>query len=402
MLIQRLRLLRPIFNQFAAKTRFFSMTDLRVWPRTDSVSAPLSVRAPAQPGYMPQLDGLRAFAVIAVMFQHFYGSRVGLNGPLGEWGVQLFFVLSGFLITGILLSCRQSQTSHARSFQLRQFYIRRALRILPLFYLVILVAAAINIRPLREHLLWHLTYTSNILIALRGDWIGPASHLWSLAVEEQFYLVWPWLMLWLPTKYLRPAILIAIAAAPIYKITGYMAGLNTTALFVLTISCLDALGIGALLAFYRWQKPEFFDDLTRDERTSWFGLGAFFCALLSCVFWQSHFYVQIAGTLCATLFFAWLIHRAAVGFKGATGVLLSWKPLLYLGQISYGLYIFHKFLSIIVPHLFNALRLPYPTEPVPQAVLLIAINIALASCSWYCFEKPINNLKKRFDYARAS
>ena len=351
---------------------------------------------------MPQLDGLRAFAVIAVMFQHFYGSHVGLDWPLGEWGVQLFFVLSGFLITGILLSCRQNQGAQSRSFQLRQFYIRRALRILPLFYLVVLSAALMDIRPLRENLWWHLTYTSNVLIALRGDWIGPASHLWSLAVEEQFYLVWPWLMLWLPTKYLRPAVLIAIAAAPIYKIIGHMAGMNQTALFVLTIGCLDALGIGALLALYRWQNPENFDDLTRDERTSWLGLGACFFAFLSCLFWHSHFFVQIAGTFCATLFFAWIIHRAAVGFKGATGALLSWKPLLYIGQISYGLYLFHKFLSLIMPHIFNALRLSYPTEPVTQATLLIALNIALASCSWFWFEKPINNLKKRFKYVRAS
>ncbi len=375
------------------------MTELRERP----VAASLPNAASARLKYMPQLDGLRAFAVMAVMFQHFYGSVVGSDLPIGEWGVQLFFVLSGFLITGILLNCREDAAlgggNAQRKFQLRQFYIRRALRILPLFYLVVLGAALINIRPIREDLFWHLTYTSNILVAIKGSWIGPASHFWSLAVEEQFYLVWPWLILWLPTKYLRPAILVAIAAAPIYKIVGYAAGLGPIPLFVLTIACLDALGIGALLALYQKQKPELFDDLTRDERYSWLGFAALCGATLSCLFWESHFFVQVAGSLCVTFFFAWLIHRAAVGFKGAPGRLLNWKPLLYLGQISYGLYIFHKFMTVIVPHIFGALKVPYPTEPVTQALLLITINIIVASCSWHLFEKPINRLKQRFKYS---
>ncbi len=391
--------MRPIREERAGKTCFSAMTELRERP----VAVILPDVAPARLKYMPQLDGLRAFAVVAVMFQHFYGSAVGIDLPVGEWGVQLFFVLSGFLITGILLNCRENadfgEANAQRKLQLRQFYIRRALRILPLFYLVVLGAALLNIRPIREDLLWHLTYTSNILVAIKGSWPGPASHFWSLAVEEQFYLVWPWLILWLPTKYLRPAILTAIVVAPLSKVVGYAAGLGPIPLFVLTIACLDALGIGALLALYRQQKPELFNDLTRDERYNWLGFVAFGGAILSCLFWQSHYFVQVAGTLAATLFFAWLVHRAAVGFKGAPGRLLTWKPMLYLGQISYGLYIFHKFMTVIVPHVFGALRIPYPTEPVTQAVLLIAINIAVASCSWYLFERPINRLKQRFKYS---
>ena len=360
--------------------------------------------ARATPNYMPQLDSLRAFAVMAVMFQHFYGSKVGIDLPIGEWGVQLFFVLSGFLITGILLNCRENVDLglSTNQFQLRQFYIRRALRIWPLFYAVVLGAALIGIRPLRENLLWHLTYTSNILVAIRGTWIGPASHFWSLAVEEQFYLVWPWLILWLPARYLRPAILLAIAIAPLYKIIGYMAGVGPIPLFVLTVACLDALGLGALLAWHQKQNPVIFHDLTRDKRYNGFGFAAFLCALLSCGFWQSHVLVQVAGSFAATLFFTWLIHRAAIGFKGATGLLLCYSPLLYLGQISYGIYIFHKFMSVIVPRLFDVLKISYPTEPVTQALLLIVINVSVASCSWYLFEKPINNLKNRFKYMRAA
>ena len=351
--------------------------------------------------YMPQLDALRAFAVLAVMFQHFYGSHVGIDLPIGEWGVQLFFVLSGFLITGILLDCRgrdDNPNREQRKLQLRRFYIRRALRILPLFYLVVLGAALVNIRPIRENLIWHLTYTTNIMLAMREDWSGPASHLWSLAVEEQFYLVWPWLILWLPSKYLKPAILGIIAIAPLYQIGGYFVGLGPIALSVSTLSCLDALGIGALLAFYRKRQPESFEDSVHSEWHHYFGFVSLFCALLSWVFWEEHYFVQVAGTLAAILFFCWLIHRAAVGFTGWPGRVMRWKPLIYLGQISYGLYIFHKFISIVMPHVFSKLRLPYPENPILQAILLIGINIALASCSWFWFERPINKLKNRFNY----
>ena len=362
--------------------------------------APTQSAARAQ--YMPQLDALRGLAISAVMFQHFYGSHVGIDLPIGDWGVQLFFVLSGFLITGILLDCRgdnENQDKEARKLGIRQFYIRRMLRIFPLYYLVVLGAALVNIRPFRESLMWHLTYTSNILISNQENWIGPASHLWSLAVEEQFYLVWPWLILWLPAKYLKPAIITVILLAPIFKIGGYFAGVDQISLNVLTLVCLDALGIGALLALYRKRQPQAFKDSIHDESQRIFGMLSLFFAILSCLFWEQHYLVQMAGTLSAILFFGWLIHRAAVGFTGHLRKFMLWKPLLYLGKISYGLYIFHKFISIIIPHVFSNLGLVYPENYAVQSVLLIGINILLASFTWYVIEKPINNLKNRFPYS---
>ena len=151
---------------------------------------------------------------MAVMFDQFYGRQNGHYLPWGEWGVQLFFVLSGFLITGILLRCRGDEDAGGKISRMRQFYVRRFLRIFPLFYAVLFAAALLNIRPVRETLLWHVSYLSNLQMALAGGWSGPVSHFWSLAVEEQFYLLWPCLILFLPRKYLLWAILIAIATAP--------------------------------------------------------------------------------------------------------------------------------------------------------------------------------------------
>ncbi len=205
---------------------------------------------------MTQLDALRAFAAFGVMLGHFYGIQWSLLG------VHLFFVLSGFLITGILLKCRDSSyTWEKGKYQLRQFYIRRSLRIFPLYYLVILVLIFVNFNILRNSSLWYLTYTSNIYFALIGRFGSSAGHFWSLAVEEQFYLLWPCLILFLPEKYLLRCISTACLLGLLYRIGGSLLGLNFLARVAVTIGCLDFLGIGALLAFYRYKNPLQFNAL---------------------------------------------------------------------------------------------------------------------------------------------
>src|ERR1700752_5269649 len=122
--------------------------------------------------YMPQLDGLRAFAVGAVLIHHFFQPpRIG-GVDFALLGVWLFFVLSGFLITGILLRSRDQVDygGYPSGFVLRQFYIRRFLRIFPLYYLVLCVAATLDLGDARDTIVWHLAYMSNYLFAARQYW----------------------------------------------------------------------------------------------------------------------------------------------------------------------------------------------------------------------------------------
>src|SRR5208337_4189358 len=157
------------------------------------------------------LDGIRALAVIAVMIQHFDPGTVRWI-KLGHVGVRVFFVLSGFLITGILLQARQSAEIDGLSKWrvLRNFYARRFLRIFPIYYLVILVTWVAGIAEMRESVGWNLSYLSNFYFYQRGTGNYSVTHLWSLAVEEQFYLLWPLLILFLPRKWLAGAIVSAI------------------------------------------------------------------------------------------------------------------------------------------------------------------------------------------------
>src|SRR4029450_13372172 len=140
--------------------------------------------------YMQQLDGLRAMAVLAVLWTHYLPEEDWLFGVYwGGFGVRLFFVLSGFLITGILLKSRQyvMQGPQPAAFALRPFYSRRLLRIFPLYYTTLAVTALMAIPPVRETMVWHITYLSNVYFSIQGRFHGPIRHFWSLSVEEQFY-----------------------------------------------------------------------------------------------------------------------------------------------------------------------------------------------------------------------
>jgi peptidoglycan/LPS O-acetylase OafA/YrhL len=322
---------------------------------------------------MPQLDGLRAVAVACVLAFHFIPG-VDRYAPLGTMGVRLFFVLSGFLITGILLSWRRQPLGLA----LRTFYARRALRIFPLFYFVLVAAAALNIGPVRDTFAWHATYLSNVYFYLRGDWHGSVSHLWSLAVEEQFYLVWPWLILCAAERWLRPVVVAMIVIAPLSRLL-FPHPMDS----VLPTSCLDSLGLGALIALApRKAGP----DLTLVATGSVLVSATL---LLRYLGWGGQY--QIVGLdFGVSLLSAWLVGRAASGFGGVPGALLSSPPAIAIGKISYGLYVYHGF----TPYLLGRYVPGFVTMPTSIRVLLLTgVTTLIALASWRWLEQPFLRLK---------
>lgn len=352
---------------------------------------------------MKQLDGLRAVAVFGVLYTHYFPEKYWLFGIYwGGLGVKFFFVLSGFLITGILLKCRQYVNSEQQTslLALRQFYIRRFLRIFPLFYTTLALAAILNIPPVRQTIVWHILYLSNVYFAIQGNFPISISHLWSLAVEEQFYLLWPWLVLFLPKRAILPAIIFLIFIGPLFRLVGVMVNLNEVAIWVLTPGSLDSLGLGSLLAYLK-HREEQLNGLTEKIIKVCFLTGF---PLLLLVQTLEHIAPNmitstIFGDISLGLTFTWLVAQAAEGFRGITGKALEFTPLVYLGKISYGIYVIHLFIPYLINKAIHLLGLTsYSSKPVIVILLSTAVTLILAMISWHFLEKPINNFKKFFPY----
>jgi peptidoglycan/LPS O-acetylase OafA/YrhL len=371
--------------------------------------APLAATAATAPagrapewGRMPQLDGLRTLAVAGVMCAHWW-NPYPLGFPAGS-GVLLFFVISGFLITGILLDCwAPADGPQARWHGIRNFYARRFLRIFPLYYATLAGAALLNVEPVRQTILWHVSYLTNFYLFDCNQWAGRISHFWSLAVEEQFYLLWPTLVLFLSRRVLSRTILALVLLAPVFRVAVTLACPERTLVPVLTPSCFDALGIGALLA-YTIREP---DGLARGLKVAgWLLLAGVPGFLITWICHRRGIYAAVMGAIFPTflaMIFGWLVLNAAKGFRGV-GRILAWKPVAYLGQISYGLYVFHYFAPWFVYWLLAHLRFSeaqierVTNQPVWNVIAMTILTVGGAALSWHLYEKPINNLKNRFAY----
>ena len=352
---------------------------------------------PPQRSHLPQLDGLRTLAVLLVMVHHWMPKSFTRGIHWGGIGVDLFFCLSGFLITGILLSCRSpiAEGEQSLGYTVRQFSMRRVVRIFPLYYLVLaLTLPFLEVAGATQASLW--TYTYNIHGGLTGRLDGMVSHFWSLAVEEQFYLLWPWVVLATPARFLPHVLGLTIAIGPLTRFALLTSELPVEAVRTLTPACLDTLGLGSLLAWMVHRRGLARVAHGRGATTllavglplflagAWLQLGRRPGSELET--WR----VMITSTRAPLL--AWLVLRSAYGFEGALGRVLSSGPMVYLGRISYGLYVYHAF----------ALLLPGKSlHPLLRFAAWGAATVAVASLSWHLFESRVNGLKDRFPYRRA-
>ncbi len=370
------------------------------------------IKQPGRP-YIPALDGLRGLAILAVMLYHFSGDFNFGPSSFGMWslrtlragwiGVDLFFVLSGFLISGILIDTVRSN----RYF--RNFYARRILRIFPLYYTALLIVlCVIPFLPRAEQLQhdqpWLWLYGTNILIARKGfaavtsPWLG-VGHFWSLAVEEHFYLLWPILVLLLRRGRLLPIACIILAAASFTA--RFVSARYSPVGYVLTQLRLDPLLIGALLA-----------DLTRRPRADaltrriapWLAMiAAVGLAILFLRFKGFDPYqpdVQRYVFVLLDVVFAWMTLYASAQ---ASGFLVA-RPLRWLGKYSYGLYVwhglFHRPLANLLPTagLVARLQVPYAVACLVRIAAFSSVALTAAWSSYHGIEKHFLNLKRLFSY----
>jgi peptidoglycan/LPS O-acetylase OafA/YrhL len=359
---------------------------------------------------MRQLDALRFFAVMGVMVAHNWqpSPDTFLVGQVdfANLGVKLFFVLSGFLITGILIGGRElgERTPDRRLSFVRQFYIRRFLRIFPVYYVVLIALILVGAAQTRQIWSWLFTYTTNVYIWHHLAFPATVPHFWTLAVEEQFYLVWPWAVLFLPRKSLLLFVLTLCCLGPAWRFYAsfHYSPDHWNAAFTFTLGVVDFLAIGAVLAIAAHA------DRSREKlrRTlAWVVLpvGAVMYIILFYVSRSSidrHVPLALADT-GAALVFCWLIGFASLGFRGRFGRLLEWRPIVYLGKISYGIYIFHYLVPLTFAAAATRLGIEYVNSGFVNFIAASLVTFAIAAISWHSFERPINGLKRHFGYESA-
>lgn len=338
---------------------------------------------PGVENYSPQLDALRAIAVAAVLYSHLWGTQ----SVAGHLGVRLFFVLSGYLITGILLRIKATSVSpQSQRHHLAHFYIRRALRTWPAYYALLGAAALVNFGGIRDTAAWHAVFASNFLFSLDPRTPGVEEVWWSLAVEEQFFLFWPLLILLTPRKAIGWAVVAVIAIGVAFHFTMNMLGSNGNAATYLTPASFDALGAGAALA------------VARDRRWAmrWLGWIGASSAVLALLLWGIRgpdFWLFESLSVVPMVA---VVATATTGYTGIAGAILGSRPLIYVGRISYGIYLYHGFIYAVLTHQLSMLGLINAGPAMFVAVGLL--SIVVASGSWIFLEGPANRLKRLFPY----
>jgi peptidoglycan/LPS O-acetylase OafA/YrhL len=346
--------------------------------------------------YMPGLDGLRAIAVLAVIAYHLNPAWA----PGGLLGVGVFFTLSGYLITDLLLGQREA----TGRLQLGDFWLRRARRLLPaLFLMLALVVAWVTLLDrsllpdLRADVLAAVGYVSNWWNIVReASYFArfgpppPLDHLWSLAVEEQFYLIWPWL-LWLGLRYvpgrytlagltLAGAALSAVAMALVYQ-----PGVDPTRVYEGTDTRAFGLLIGAALAMVWPSRGLRADRVSYGGRILIEGAGVFGLVVIGIVIWRTSEYSPFLykGGIVLLSVATVVVLTALVHPASWLGVAVGWTPLRWLGVRSYGIYLWHY--PIIV------LTAPGTQQKASLSleVLQLVATIVVAALSWRFFEEPI-------------
>ena len=345
------------------------------------------VSVPVLPARIPSLDGLRSLSILLVIVAHAvdpvtYPRLYSLIGHLGNYGVRIFFLISGFLITTLLFK----EYSRHGSISIKDFYARRTIRIFPAFYFytgVVVILASLGLVALKPGDILHtLTYTMNY----HQERAWALNHTWSLSVEEQFYLLWPALLLLLkPRRALLAAAVMILAAPFVRAVMFFYFDATPTALGRQFQAIADALASGCLLAGL-YNKIETFPRYLRWQKHPLYVLLPLLLLAVSGMTYKIAMpFYYIAGQSIANLACFLLLDYAVRQHQSITGRILNLGVFSYIGAWSYSLYLWQEIFLDYEP---TGLGIAFP--------LNLICALAAGLFSYYCIERPFLGLRHRF------
>lgn len=365
--------------------------------------------------YFKQLNGIRFIAVFLVLLDHWLEPILPI--PLGHLGVVIFFVLSGFLITRILfLNADEIESTKSRAWpKIIRFIYRRSLRIFPIYFILLIIGFIFNISNFKELWPWLISYSPNIYIMLKGQWLGTWDHLWSLAVEEQYYLIFPYFILFFNKKKHVNFLFVMISIGLLSRIyfftiqSHFIKENNYMINEVNTISVIDCFGVGGLLAFLYHYNINLLKKMLYNNYmtlvTLCFYMVSLYLSYISTFTYDNIYYV-VFRTLFGSIFSFYLIGNSIIYSGNKINILLENKIIVYLGSISYGIYLYHNLVynyfhfngNTIWGYLSN--NFSYINSLNSKLIILkflinFLILIGIASFSWFYIEKPISKFKNR-------
>ncbi|HUB67804.1 MAG TPA: acyltransferase [Candidatus Methylacidiphilales bacterium] len=355
------------------------------------IDAPRQEEGKIKSGYLPHLDGLRALAILGVLSEHF-SQQFNLALPdllrCGPVSVRFFFVLTGYFITLSLwkVEAQMKRPHNGGLNHLGRYYLGRLLRIGPPFYLSLLVGAFFGIEEVRTNFFWLAIFQANNYIAYLGYFPPAISHYWSLAVQEQFYMLWPVVVLALPRRWFFPVVVGFIIFGLIFRVVCMVNEVSTLTRWLTIFGCIDSFAVGALVAWFK--RSRWLEKMPLLPKTVLFALpliafGCFFLGRAMTTLPEGNIFLALTET-CDEVFLAWLLVTALNGITSRYGQFLGWAPMVYLGKISYGIYVYHIFIIVLV----SPLLAPYGLSEMFSILLLFAVTVIIASLSWHFFERP--------------
>lgn len=347
----------------------------------------MEARESTKQGYLPQLDGLRAVAITMVVLHHF-GVHIGGVWDPGPIGPTIFFILSGYFVTRSLAGDAGRRLTMAAT---GLFHVRRLCKLMPPLVILVALGALAGLPEFANDWPWHLGFATNFLMISREDWSGAASHLWSLSVQEQFYLLWPFVLMLCPRRYLVRVIVLAAVTALLWRMACIATGASPFARWFFLTGSLEAFAAGSLIALWKPRGPLRPSTGLTLSAAAWGLLVA--SAALRHLPQENLFsaFVEVPETLAISWLVVRLLDPASLPSRA-----LAHPALAAMGRISFGIFLYHTLVAVTLGPVLRSLGVGFASPLMIS--LLFAASVAFAAASHAAIERPIQQWSRTVDW----